>query len=290
MLIGAHMSIAGGVENALFSAAKYGFPTIAVFVRNQRQWNSTPLTEASVRRFKLARRKYPLAPIVAHGSYLVNLAGNEEIRRKSLIAATEELDRCGRLGIEYLVMHPGSNSHTDRRIELIAAGLNKLLADYRRRTPAVLLETTSGAGFGIGGSFEQLAAILRRLKRPGRFGVCLDTCHIFAAGYDIRTPQAYRETMKRFDEIIGLGRLKAIHMNDSLGELGSRRDRHAHIGKGKIGKQGFANFLRDNRLTNVPMILETPKGTDTAGQDWDAVNAAALRSLAEHPHKRRTTK
>lgn len=287
MLIGAHLSIAGGIQRALVSADEYGFETVALFVRNQRQWRAPPLTDGVVRRFKRIRRRLGIRPVVAHGSYLVNLAGRREVRRKSLTAMAEEMDRCGRLGIEYLVMHPGANASAEAGIELIAGGLNELTASCRRRRPMVLLETTAGAGASIGATFEQLADILARLGRPKRFGVCLDTCHIFAAGYDIRTPACYRKTMAAFDRAIGLDRLLAIHVNDSVAPLGSRRDRHAHIGQGLIGLRGFANFVRDRRLAGVPMILETPKGIDRAGRDWDAVNADALRAMkSARPPKR----
>jgi len=279
MLIGAHLSIAGGMDRAVAAAGEYGFDAVAVFVRNQRRWRGPGLTDQTVRRFKLARRRLGISPVVAHGSYLVNLAGHAEVRRKSLAAMAEELDRCGRLGIEYLVVHPGANASARAGIELIAAGLNELMAGRRRRRPDVLLETTAGAGRTIGGTFEQLAAILERLDRPKRFGMCLDTCHVFAAGYDIRTPRAYARTMADFDRVIGLDRLRVIHVNDSVAALGSRRDRHAHVGHGRIGRRGIANFVRDPRLAAVPLILETPKGTDQAGRDWDTVNASALRKM-----------
>lgn len=273
------MSIAGGLDRALTTASDYGFPTVAMFVRNQRQWAARPMDEQEVARFRKTRRRLKISPIVAHGSYLVNLAGAAEVRRKSLTAIAEDLDRCGRLGIDYLVIHPGSNPDLQMGVEFIADGLNEVLAACSHRRVKVLLETTSGAGRTIGGTFEHLAAILRRLKRKRRFGICLDTCHVFAAGYDLRTPAAYRRTLSAFDDVLGLETLKALHVNDSLGDLGSRRDRHAHIGHGKIGLKGFANLVNDRRLAEVPMILETPKGPDEAGDDWDLVNARALRQL-----------
>ncbi len=290
MLIGAHLSIIGGIDRAVVAAGEYGLATVAVFVRNQRRWDAPPLTDQAVRRFKLARRRLGISPVVAHGSYLVNLAGRAEVRRKSLAAMADEIERCGRLSIEYLVIHPGANPSPQAGIEMIADGLNELLAGRRRRKPVILLETTSGAGSGIGGTFEQLAAILGRLDRPKRFGVCLDTCHVFAAGYDIRTSRAYAETMADFDRVIGLNRLFVLHVNDSVGALASGRDRHAHIGRGRIGRRGIANFARDERLTGVPFILETPKGTDQAGADWDAVNAAALAEMKSARPPKRTSR
>ena len=279
MLLGSHLSIGGGMYRALEAAERYGFGTVAVFVRNQVQWRPTPLREETVRRFRATRKRLGIGPVVAHGSYLVNLAGHYAIRRKSITAMTRDLDRCGRLGIEYLVFHPGSRPNAEEGVDLIASALNEIVAAGAHRRPKILLETTAGQGNCIGHTFEQLAAILSRLNRPKRFGVCLDTCHVFAAGYDIRTPGAYRRTMNAFDETVGLDRLLAIHLNDSRRELGSRVDRHAHIGAGEIGLGGFANIVNDARLADAPMILETPKGLDEAGRDWDTVNASVLRHL-----------
>jgi len=279
MLIGSHLSIAGGPHNALLAAAEYGFATVAMFVRNQQQWKAPPLTDKTVDLFHRLKRELKISPVVAHGSYLVNLAGKHEVRRKSIQAMAEDLDRCGRLGIEYLVMHPGSRPDKTEGIAMIADALNQIAAGCPHHKPKVLLETTAGQGNCIGHTFEQLAEILSQLDQPGRFGVCLDTCHIFAAGYDIRTPAAYRKTMRQFEEVIDRNRLLAIHLNDSRGELGSRLDRHAHIGHGKIGTQGFVNFVNDPQLAEVPMILETPKGPDESGRDWDEVNTRKLMSL-----------
>jgi deoxyribonuclease-4 len=192
-----------------------------------------------------------------------------------------DLDRCQRLGIEYLVFHPGNCPDADEGVRRIAAALDDILAAGAAARTRVLLETTAGMGSSIGSTFEQLAAILSRVRRGRRLGVCLDTCHVFAAGYDLRTPAAYRRTMKAFDETIGLDRLKAVHLNDSKRPLGSRVDRHEHIGLGMIGSAGIANFVNDPRLADAPMILETPKGRDDAGRDWDEINVQAVRALAE---------
>lgn len=290
MLIGSHLSTAGGVHNAILAAGEYGFDAVALFVRNQRRWDAPPLTDQAVRQFKLARRKVGVSHILAHGSYLVNLAGQAAVRRKSLAAMADEIERCGRLGIEYLVIHPGANASPTVGIRMIADGLNGLLAGYRRRKPTILLETTAGAGNGIGGTFRQLADILARLDRPKRFGVCLDTCHVFAAGYDIRTPAAYAETMANFDSEIGLDRLLAIHVNDSVGSLASHRDRHAHVGEGQIGLAGIGNFVADERLAGVPFILETPKGLDESDADWDEINVAALVAMKSARPPKRTSR
>ena len=281
MLLGSHLSISGGPHNALLRASEYGFGTCAMFVRNQQQWKTPPLTDEQAALFRRTRCKLGIGPVVAHGSYLVNLAGLYAVRRKSLVAMAEEFDRCGRLGIEYLVIHPGSRPDKPAGMRKIAEGINRVLAASPHRRPKLLLETTAGQGNSIGGTFEQLAGILALIDRPRRVGVCLDTCHVYAAGYDIRTPEAYAETMARFDRIIGLGKLLAIHLNDSRGELGSHLDRHRHVGEGEIGLAGFANFVRDPRLAEVPMILETPKGEDERGRDFDDLNAAALTGLID---------
>ena len=279
MLLGAHLSIAGGLHEALRAARRYRFNTLGLFVRNQRQWACPPLSEQAVLAFRSLRRRLGIAPVVAHGSYLLNLCGRPLVRRKSIAALAEDRRRCGRLGIEYLVIHPGSHADAGEGGRLIAEGLRHVLDASAGAGTAVLLETTAGAGHSIGGRFEELAEALERAASPGLLGVCLDTCHVFAAGYDIRTPQAYARTMSRFDAVIGLSRLKAVHLNDSRGELGSRLDRHEHIGKGRIGLEGFAHFLHDPRMERIPLILETPKGKDPRGRDWDRVNAGAIRRL-----------
>jgi deoxyribonuclease-4 len=305
MLLGAHMSIAGGVHKALLLARKHGFDTTAMFVRNQRQWKAPPLMDEAVELFRATRAKTGVSPVVAHGSYLVNLAGSGVVREKSILAMADEYSRCVRLGIEYLVFHPGSCANADEGAELIAAGLEEVIgptcgtgvppvSSSVRSAPShceethgqdahatmILLETNAGQGRSLCCGFEQLAGILGRLAAPWRFGVCMDTCHVFAAGYDIRTVGAYERTMAEFDRIVGLPALRAIHLNDSLKELGSRVDRHAHIGHGKIGLAGFANFVNDPRLAHLPMLLETPKEIAPDGREWDDVNAEALRSLA----------
>ena len=281
MLIGSHLSIAGGLHKALEKAHGYGFGCAAMFVRNQVQWKPARLSAQAIEKFIATRRQLNIGPLVAHASYLINLAGLADIRRKSIAGLKEDYRRCALLGIEYLVFHPGSRKSTGKGIDLIAAALNQIAAEAptEGEHPQILLETTAGQGNGIGHTFEQLGAILAQLDDPKRFGVCMDTCHIFAAGYDIRTAATYKKTMAEFDGAIGLDRLKAIHVNDSRRKLGSRVDRHAHIGRGEIGAAAFGNFVNDKRLANVPMILETPKGLDETGRDFDEINVAALRKL-----------
>ena len=280
MLLGSHLSIGGGLHNALLAAGRYGFSTVAMFLRAPTQWVRPRRTDEAIATFRRTRRRLGISPVVAHGSYLVNLAGRYALRRKSITATRDDLATCGRLGIEYLVLHPGSRADTDEGIRLIADALNEIFDRLPYRRPKVLLETTAGAGQGLGGRFEHLAGILALIRRPRRVGVCLDTCHVFAAGYDLRTPATCRRTLDEFDRTIGLDRLAAIHLNDSLGPLGRRRDRHTHIGHGHIGRRGFGCLVRDPRLATVPMILETPKGLDDRGRDWDEVNARTLRALA----------
>ena len=289
MILGAHLSIVGGPHRAIERAAGYGFPTVAIFLRNQRQWRAAPLRQEAVAEFRKTRRRLKIRPVVAHASYLINLAGAGWVRRRSLTAMAEELDRCGRLGAEFYVLHPGSPgaAGVHKGVARIVDGLNRLVAGCRFRRVKVLLETTAGAGHHLGATFQQLAEILARLDRPRRFGICLDTCHAFAAGYDIRTRRAYRQTMQELAGTVGLDRLRCIHLNDSLGQLGSRRDRHAHIGHGNIGLGGFANLVNDPRLANVPMILETPKGRNDQGRDWDEINAETLLGLLAGRRRRR---
>lgn len=279
MLLGSHLSIAGGLDKVLLSAAEYGFQAVGMFVRNQLQWRAPPLDEQAVGTFRRTRRRLGIRAVVAHASYLVNLAGRADVRARSIAAMIEDLRRCARLGVEYLVLHPGSNPDGARGIGLIAAALNDIASATPRARPRILLETTAGQGDCIGHRFEQLGEILARLERPARFGVCLDTCHVFAAGYDLRSPRAYAEMMASFDREIGLAELRAIHLNDSKHGLGSRVDRHAHIGHGRLGRRAFAHIVNDPRLADVPMILETPKEKDGKGRDWDAINARTLRGL-----------
>lgn len=292
MLLGAHLSVLGGLHRALIAAHEYGFSTVSLFVRNQVQWHVPPLGDEQVEQFQAVREEFGIGPVIAHGSYLVNLAGEEPVRARSIAATRTDLERCRQLGIEYMVVHPGSHEDPAAGIARIAAALDEILCDppaaFRRghsadrpaRPPLILLETTAGAGHAIGRTFEQLAEISSRIGRADRVGFCLDTCHIFAAGYDIRTPPAYEKTMADFDRTLGLRNLHVVHLNDSKRALGGRVDRHEHIGRGRIGRRGLACLINDPRLAAVPMILETPKGTDEKGRDWDAVNARAVRRLA----------
>ncbi len=321
--------MAGGLENALHSAVQVGCDCVQIFVKNQRQWRAAPLRNEQIERFRAAQSATHVAPVIAHASYLLNLASpDDRARLGSVRALTDELERCEALGVTALVLHPGAHlglsedqspkfedrkqnrghrgasrrlskersreSEGTREGSAIAAGIERIatsLDEIHRRCAGfrsmILLETTAGQGTSIGWRFEHLRGILDRVGEPDRLGVCLDTCHLFAAGYDLRTPQAYAAMIDELDRVIGVARVRCIHMNDSKRELGSRVDRHEHIGKGKIGKSGFANFIKDPRFAGVPMILETPKGVDGRGTDLDKVNLKRLRAMVRVAMKRR---
>ncbi len=276
------MSIAGGLQHAFEAGVRVGCDCLQIFVRNQRQWRASPLTDEQVAAFDAARRETGLDPVVAHASYLLNLASPDRaMRKKSIHGMIDELGRCEALGVSALIFHPGS--HMDDTMEAGIRRIARSLDEVHRRCAGyrttILLETTAGQGTAIGYRFEQLAAILDQVREPDRLGVCLDTCHLFAAGYDFRTASKYAAMTDELDNVIRLPRVKCIHVNDSKRMLGSRVDRHEHIGKGKIGKHGFAHFLSDPRFASVPMILETPKGKDGRGTNFDKVNLKRLRVL-----------
>jgi len=271
------MSIAGGVSRAFERGEDVGCGVMQIFVKNNNRWRGTPLKAGEVDAFWEERERTGIWPVFAHNTYLVNLASPDPaIRERSVACTVDELKRCQALGLPWLVAHPGAHmgAGVERGIERIAASLLRAFD----RTPSVetrlLLETTAGQGTLLGRSAEELAGILDRLDAPDRTGVCLDTCHIFAAGYDLRHPADYQQTIRAFDETVGLASVKAIHLNDSKRPLGSLRDRHAHIGEGEIGDAGFRNLMTDPRLRHIPKILETPKEGDA-----DRRNLERLRSL-----------
>jgi deoxyribonuclease-4 len=281
MLFGAHESIAGGVFNAIERGRKATCDTIQIFNKSNNQWRAKKLEKAEIDAFFEAIEDTGVTVSVSHTSYLINIASPEKVlNEKSYKSLKEETERCEILKIPNLVMHPGSHvgSGEEAGMNKIAENINRLFSELKGNTVTLLLEATAGQGSNLGYTFEQLAYMIDRINNKEMMGVCLDTCHIFAAGYPIVKPAEYKATMKKFDEVVGLDRLRIIHANDSLKEFGSKRDRHEHIGKGFIGKAGFANFVNDKRLKNVPMIIETPKGEDLAE---DIENLKVLRSLVK---------
>ena len=278
---GAHMSIAGGCDQALVRAAQFGMTACQLFTKNERQWSAKPLDPAVVDRFREQKVATGIADPVAHDSYLINLASPDPaLWEKSRLAFREELDRCDALGVPFLVTHPGA--HTGSGVEVgivrVAEAINRVHDEWPGGATMVLLETTAGQGTCLGGTFAELAAIIERIEDKARVGVCLDTCHVFAAGYDLRSGEGYAATMAVLDAVVGLDRLKAIHLNDSRGTLGSHKDRHAHIGEGELGLDAFRHVVNDPRLAGLPGILETDKGPD--GEE-DRRNLATLRGLVE---------
>jgi deoxyribonuclease-4 len=279
LALGSHVSASGGVDLTLARGEDLELESLQLFSKNERQWVAKPLDPAVIERFHEEVARTGITKLVVHDSYLINLASPKpDILAKSLPAFADELARCDVLGIPYLVTHPGAHtgSGVEAGIERFAASLNEIYASMPNSTTLTLLETTAGQGTTLGRSFEEIAAIIERVEQKERVGVCLDTCHVFAAGYDFRTPELYGEMMSHFDATIGLDRLKAIHLNDSKNPLGSNKDRHDHIGDGEIGLEGFRQFMNDGRLAGIPGILETEK--DASGE-MDRRNLATLRSL-----------
>ena len=282
-LFGAHMSIAGGCHNALLASQKHACPAVQLFTKNANQWSGRDLSDVDVALFSRTRREAGVRRAAAHDSYLINLASPDEaLYRRSVEAFVGEARRAERLGLDYLVMHPGAHLDSGEAAGLgrVAGALDEVharCAGYRVR---VLVETTAGQGSSLGWRFEHLARILSLVAAPGRLGVCFDTCHVFAAGYALAPEKEYRATMRAFNRTVGLKRLKAFHVNDSLRPLGSRVDRHAHIGRGELGTEPFRLLINDRRFRSRPMILETPKEEGEV-DDMDAVNLATLRGLVE---------
>jgi deoxyribonuclease-4 len=278
------MSIAGGVHTAIERGMRIGCTTMQMFVKNNNRWKAKPLTAEEGASYKKLRLESNIAPVVVHDTYLINLCAHDrDILKKSREALKDEFDRSELLGVEYLNFHPGSHMGAGEQdgVKLIAESLNIIHEQTRGYRVKSVLETTAGQGTALGYRFEQLQRIIELVEERERMAVCVDTCHVFAAGYDIATERGYEQTFEEFDRIIGLGRLAAFHVNDSKRELGSRVDRHEHIGKGRIGKRGFALLMKDERFHAIPKILETPKGPD---MKEDVENMKVLRSLAHQAH------
>lgn len=278
-LLGSHMSIAGGIYRAVERADAVGATALQVFTKNASRWNAPPLSDEDAANYKTALSKSRVRAVVSHDSYLINLCATDpSILGKSRDALVDEILRCQKLGIPMLNFHPGAHMGAGERAGI--GGIVRSLDMVHRKTEGSgvysVVETTAGQGTVLGSRFEQIAAIIRGVEDPSRMGVCIDTCHVFAAGYDIRGTRAYEDTMREFGDVVGLERLMVIHVNDSKNPLGSRIDRHAHIGEGEIGVEGFRNIMNDDRLTGIPKILETPKGDDLAE---DRVNMDLLTGL-----------
>ena len=259
--IGAHVSASGGVENAPLNARKIGANALALFTKNQRQWKAKPLSEDSIRAFKTNLKKAGIQPkhVLPHDSYLINLGNpDQEKREKSLEAFIDEAQRAEQLELPLLNFHPGSHLRQISEAECISLNAEAMNTTLRNTSfVSLLVETTAGQGSNIGYSFEHLAALIDQSDNPDRVGVCIDTCHIFAAGYDLRSEEAYKETMEAFDRIIGFDKLMGVHINDAKSELGSRVDRHHSLGEGNIGRQAFGFLMKDPRMEDIPIVLET---------------------------------
>jgi deoxyribonuclease-4 len=280
-LFGAHMSIAGGHFHAIEKAQEYGCQAVQLFAKSTNQWRAKELSDEEVALFRKKYSDSGLQISMGHDSYLINLASPDEaLYRKSIDSFLFEYRRAEQLGLHYLITHPGS--HVDSGEEEGLARVARALDEIHDQCPGfrvrVLLENTAGQGFNLGHRFEHLAKVLGLVHEPRRIGVCLDTCHLFAAGYALAPERDYRATMREFDHIVGIKKLRAFHLNDSLKPFGSRVDRHAHIGKGCLGLEPFRYLVNDRRFRRHPMVLETPK-EDIDGQDMDRVNLKVLRGL-----------
>jgi len=273
------MSIAGGLSLALERGREIGCGAVQIFLKNQRQWAAKPLAGDEVRRFRAARRAHTIRHVFAHSSYLINLGNpNDALWSQAVDAFTDELERAEALGLSCVVIHPGSHMGTGLEAGLarVTAALDESLARTAGYRVNVALENTAGAGNTIGRTFGELATLLERAARPERIGVCLDTCHLFAAGYDVRTPAGYRRAMAKLDTTVGRRRVLAFHLNDAKAPLGSGLDRHENIGRGLLGVAPFRMLLNDRRFARVPKVLETPKEPEPTA---DLRNLAVLRGL-----------
>jgi len=279
-LVGAHMSAAGGLVRAVERAVAAGCRTLQVFTKNSNQWAGKAVVPSEAAAFREAASAAGLSPLVSHSAYLINLASPDPlIRTRSVEALVDEIERCDANGIPYLVLHPGSHGGDGEEVGLdrVARGLDEAAAKTPASRATVLLETAAGQGACLGHDFAHLAAILARADSRPRLALCLDTCHVHAAGYDVVSKDGWRSTLDALDAACGLGLVRVIHANDSRKERGCRVDRHERIGHGHIGAKGFANLMTEPAFENVPKILETPK--DEEGK-WDREGLAALRKLA----------
>jgi deoxyribonuclease-4 len=279
-LLGVHMSISGGLEKALLRGRDLGCNTIQMFTKNASQWRERYLEESEIAEFKAVRKQVNINPVISHNSYLINLASaDDELYEKSIDAMLHEMQRCELLGVNYLVIHPGSHrGHGEEYgIKKIAYALDRIQDRTRGYRVKIILEITAGQGTTLGYRLEQIARIITKVEESSRLAFCLDTCHAFAAGYELRTAEGYEGLLTEIEGMIGINKLKVIHVNDSKNDLGSRIDRHENIGKGMIGKKPFQWIMSDERLKDIPKILETPGfGKDL---EKDRVNLDLLRSF-----------
>jgi len=282
-ILGAHMSIAGGYYRAVEAAHQCKCDCVQLFTKNNNQWRAKDISEEEAERFRSTLKDLGISHPISHDSYLINMGSpDKELWKKSVDAFIVELQRADTLGIPYVVAHPGAftSSSEQAGLKAIIRGLNEVHRQTRGVQAQCLLETTAGQGSNLGWRFEHLGAILDGVKDPDRLGICFDTCHVFAAGYPMGTEKEYKATMREFNKMVGVKQIKAFHMNDSKKELGSRVDRHEHIGQGHLGIEPFRFLMNDRRFRKVPMYLETPKG-DRNGTPWDVVNLRKLRRLIE---------
>lgn len=279
MRLGAHMSIAGGVENAVLAGHSVACQAIAMFTKNNNQWKAKALTKDDADRFNAALVETGIKPVVAHSSYLINLGSPDNVLwKKSTASMEDELARCELLGIPYLVVHPGSHKGkgVDFGLKRVAEAMDQIHSKHPTWRVMTLIEHTAGQGDHLCHTFEEIGQLRDLIADNKRIGVCLDSCHLFAAGYDLRKPETYADVFKNFSDLVGIEQVKAWHLNDSKTPLGSRVDRHEHIGKGKVGRAGFRNIMNDARWRNLPGLLETPKGPELKE---DKVNLRVLRNL-----------
>ncbi len=279
-LLGVHCSIAGGVENAPLAGDALGCTAIQLFTTNNQQWRPHPISDASAAAFRENMRCTRVRVAFAHAIYLINLAApDRSVHARSLRAMVGELERAQLLGLPFVVVHPGAPKDRGRDwgVRRVAESIDRVIEKTPGSRVRIALETTAGLGSTLGGRFEELAAIIDRVGDKRRVAVCFDTCHAFAAGYDIATKLGYAKSWKQFDRTVGFKRLVALHLNDSQTELGSRRDRHEQLGEGRIGRAGFRLLMNDARLAHLPMVIETPKVVE--GQERDPINLGFLRRL-----------
>ncbi len=288
-MFGSHLSIAGGLHNALIEARKLRMDCVQVFTKNQRQWKVKPLDDGQVRDWQDHRRQTGIDVVVSHDSYLINLASPQaEAREKSIALFREELLRCEALAIPWLVTHPGAHmgEGEDAGLARVARSLDRIHRDLTGLATVTCLEVTAGQGTALGWRFEHLRRVLDAVAEPERLAICLDTAHMLAAGYDLTSAAGCRDVLDELHALLGLTRVKVIHVNDSKAPRDKRVDRHAHIGHGHVAKAAFSELLREPAFAAVPKILETPKENAPDGRPWDAVNLAALKRLSRRSPKR----